>query len=261
MLHLLYARFWHKVLYDLGHVSTKEPFAKLMNQGMILGEDGEKMSKSRGNVINPDDVVHDQGADALRLYEMFMGPLEVDKPWSTQGIHGISRFLDRVWRAAQFDAPEGDPHERIRHRTIRKVTEDLERARFNTGIAALMEYVNSLTKAEAATAADKRILTLLVSPFAPHLAEELWERLGLGSDTLAYEAWPEFDPDLARAELVQIVVQINGKVRSKFEVEPDTPKDELERMALGDETVVRHLEGKTPRKVIVVPGRLVNLVV
>lgn len=259
VLHLLYSRFWHKVLFDLGHVSTKEPFQKLMNQGMILGEDGEKMSKSRGNVVNPDDVVREQGADALRLYEMFMGPLEVDKPWSTTGIQGISRFLDRIWRAAQFDAPEGDPHDRLRHRTIRKVTEDIERIRFNTGIAALMEYVNALTKAESASDEDKRILTLLVSPLAPHLAEEIWARLGHG-ESLAEEPWPAFDPELARAEMVEIVVQVNGKTRSKFEVEPDTPKDELERLALADDAVARHLDGRDPRKVIVVPGRLVNVV-
>jgi leucyl-tRNA synthetase len=259
VLHLLYARFWHKVLFDLGHVSTKEPFQKLMNQGMILGENNEKMSKSRGNVINPDDVIREMGADALRLYEMFMGPLEVDKPWSTKGIHGISRFLDRAWRAAQFPDADGDPHERIRHRTIRKVTEDVDRVRFNTGIAALMEYVNALTKAETASAEDRSVLMRLVAPFAPHLAEEVWERLG-HPGTVADAPWPEFDPELARAETITIVVQINGKVRSKFDVEPDTPKDELERMAMADVTVLRHLEGKPPRKVIVVPGRLVNIV-
>jgi leucyl-tRNA synthetase len=260
VLHLLYARFWHKVLYDLGHVSTPEPFQKLMNQGMILGEDGEKMSKARGNVINPDDVVEANGADALRLYEMFMGPLEVTKPWSTKGIQGISRFLDRAWRAAQFEEPDGDPHERVRHRTIRKVTEDVERIRYNTAIAALMEYVNELTKAERASAEDKRVLTLLISPFAPHLGEEVWERLG-HEETLAYEPWPEFDPELARAEMITVVVQINGKVRSSFEVEPETSREDLQRLALRDETVLRHLAGATPKKVIVVPGRLVNLVV
>ncbi len=259
VLHLLYARFWHKVLFDLGHVSTKEPFQRLMNQGMILGENNEKMSKSRGNVINPDDVIRELGADALRLYEMFMGPLEVDKPWSTKGIHGISRFLDRCWRAVQFADADGDPHERIRHRTIRKVTEDVERVRFNTGIAALMEYVNAMTKAEAVSEADRGALARMLHPFAPHLAEEVWERTG-HAGTIADEAWPEFDPELARAEMITLVVQINGKVRSKFEVEPDTPKDELERMALADESVQRHLEGKVPRKVIVVPGRLVNIV-
>ncbi|NNE44497.1 MAG: class I tRNA ligase family protein, partial [Gemmatimonadetes bacterium] len=232
---------------------------KLMNQGMILGEDGEKMSKSRGNVINPDDVVRENGADGLRLYEMFMGPLEVDKPWSTKGIHGISRFLDRVWRAAQFEEPEGDPHERVRHRTVRKVTEDIDRIRFNTAIAAMMEYVNALTKGESATAEDKRVLILLTAPFAPHLAEEIWSRLG-NAESLTYAEWPSFDPELARAEMITIVVQINGKVRAKFEVEPDTPKEEVEATALADPAVIKHLGGKTPRKVIVVPGRLVNIV-
>jgi leucyl-tRNA synthetase len=259
VLHLLYARFWHKVLYDLGVVSTREPFRKLMNQGMILGEDGEKMSKSRGNVINPDDVVRDLGADALRLYEMFMGPLEVDKPWSTKGIQGISRFLDRVWRAAQFPDPEaGDPHERLRHRTIRTVTEDIEKVRLNTAIACLMEYVNALTKDERATAEDRRVLVLLLSPFAPHLCEEIWERLG-HDRSLAYEPWPMFDPALARAEKVTIVVQINGKVRAKLEADPGAGRDELLAMARADETVRRHLTGE-PRNVIVVPDRLVNFV-
>jgi leucyl-tRNA synthetase len=260
VLHLLYARFWHKVLYDLGRVSTVEPFQRLLNQGMILGEDGEKMSKSRGNVINPDDVVGEVGADALRLYEMFMGPLEVDKPWSTQGIHGVARFLDRAWRAAQFAEPEGDPHARARHRTIRKVTEDVERVRLNTAIASLMEYVNELTRVERATAEDKRVLTHLVSPFAPHLAEEVWNRLGIEMP-LNTAPWPSYDAELARPLAIEIVVQVNGKVRSKFEVDPETPAAEIERRALEDEQVLRFLEGKAPRKVIVVPGRLVNVVV
>jgi leucyl-tRNA synthetase len=260
VLHLLYARFWHKVLYDLGYVSSAEPFQRLLNQGMILGEDGEKMSKSRGNVINPDDVVRDQGADALRLYEMFMGPLEVDKPWSTKGIQGISRFLDRAWRAVQFATPEGDPHERVRHRTIRKVTEDIGRVRLNTAIAALMEYVNSLTKVESVTDEDRRVLTLLLSPFAPHLAEEVWERIGCTGE-LSRTAWPEYDPELARSELVTVVVQINGKVRAKLEMEPDASREDLVAAARDDETVARHLRGKTPKKTIVVPGRLVNFVV
>jgi leucyl-tRNA synthetase len=259
VLHLLYARFWHKVLYDLGWVSTPEPFRKLMNQGMILGEDGDKMSKARGNVINPDDVVRENGADGLRLYEMFMGPLEVDKPWSTKGIQGISRFLDRAWRAAQFAEPEGDPHERARHRTIRKVTDDIEKVRLNTAIAALMEFVNVLTRAERASPEDKRVLALLISPFAPHLGEELWERLG-HDRSLAYEPWPEFDAGLAADETVTIVVQVDGKVRSRFEVDAGTPSEEIERRALADETVRRALGGKPPRKVVVVPGRLVNLV-
>jgi leucyl-tRNA synthetase len=231
-----------------------------MNQGMILGKDGEKMSKSRGNVINPDDVVRDQGADALRLYEMFMGPLEVDKPWSTKGIQGVSRFLDRVWRAAQFAEPEGDPHARSRHRTIRKVSEDIEKIRFNTAISALMEYVNELTRLERASAEDKRVLAHLLSPFAPHLGSELWERLGLPGG-LVEEPWPRFDPHLARAETIEIVVQVNGKVRGRFAVAPDADREEIERLARADEVVLRHLEGRTPRKVVVVPGRLVNFVV
>jgi leucyl-tRNA synthetase len=259
VLHLLYSRFWHKVLFDLGYVSTKEPFQKLMNQGMILGEDGEKMSKSRGNVINPDDVVREHGADALRLYEMFMGPLEVDKPWSEKGIQGVARYLDRAWRAVQLPEPEDDPHARVRHRTIRKVTEDVERVRNNTAIAALMEYVNELTKADAATRDDKRSLILLTAPFAPHLAEELWQRLGFGGE-LSVAEWPSFDPELARPETIEIVVQVNGKVRARFEAEPGLSGAETERLALADEGLQRLLDGKTPRKVIVVPGRLVNVV-
>jgi leucyl-tRNA synthetase len=260
VLHLLYARFWHKVLYDLGYVSTREPFQKLVNQGLILGEDGEKMSKSKGNTISPDDVVREHGADALRLYEMFMGPLEVGNPWSTKGITGVARLLDRVWRAAQFAPPVGDPHLRVRHRTIRKVTEDVERLRLNTSIAALMEYVNAITQVEAAADADKEALCLLLAPFAPHMAEELWSRLG-HPESLAYAPWPTFDPELARAETVEIVVQVNGKVRSRFDAEPDAGAGELERMALADEAVRKHLDGRAPRKVIVVPGRLVNVVV
>ncbi len=262
VLHLLYSRFWHKVLFDLGAVSTREPFQKLMNQGMILGEDGEKMSKSRGNVINPDDVVRAQGADALRLYEMFMGPLEVDKPWSTSGIQGISRFLDRTWRAIQFpDAEPGtDPHRTTRHRTIRKVTEDLERVRHNTAISALMEYVNAITKEEVVTNDDRSVLTLLVAPFAPHLAEEIWCRLG-HAESLAYEPWPSYDLELAADKLVTVVVQVNGKVRGKFEIEPGQSEERLRARALEEETVTRHLQGQTPRKAIVVADRLVNFVV
>jgi leucyl-tRNA synthetase len=261
VLHLLYARFWHKVLHDLGVVSTPEPFQRLLNQGMILGEGGIKMAKSVGNVINPDDVVRDLGADALRLYEMFMGPLEVEKPWSTKGIQGISRFLDRVWRAVQLpDPPTGDPNERLRHRTIRKVTQDIDKVRLNTAIAALMEYVNAMTRDECATPDDRRVLTLLLSPFAPHLCDEVWSRLG-HQESLAYEPWPEFDPEFAKAETVTIVVQINGKVRGKFEAEPGTDQGQLEALARADESVQRHLEGKSPRKVIVVPDRLVNFVV
>jgi leucyl-tRNA synthetase len=190
---------------------------------------------------------------------MFMGPLEVAKPWSTKGIQGISRFLDRVWRAAQFADPEtGDPHERLRHRTIRTVTEDIEKVRFNTAISALMEWVNALTKEERATAEDRRILALLVSPFAPHLAEEIWERLG-NPRSLAYEPWPKFDPELARAEKITVVVQVNGKVRARIETDPGTGREELLALARADETVRRHLTGE-PRNVIVVPGRLVNFV-
>jgi leucyl-tRNA synthetase len=262
VLHLLYARFWHKFLYDIACVSTPEPFLKLLNQGMILGEDGQKMSKSLGNVINPDAVVRDYGADALRVYEMFMGPLEVDKPWSTAGIQGASRFLDRIWRAAQLPqpGPGDDPHHRARHRTIRKVTEDIDRIRLNTAIACLMEYVNSLTRAGHATQADQRALALLASPFAPHLGEELWARLG-HTTSLAYEPWPTFDPDLAQPELITLVLQINGKLRARLEVPRGLPREELQAQALAEPTLQRHLAGRTPQKIVVVPDRLVNVVV
>lgn len=350
VLHLLYSRFWHKVLYDRGYVPTPEPFHKLINQGMILGEvqysiipaahqanqrmltekglvalrveledkkevyvignrpdvDGafknltdeqvekrkgttylagteleltgraEKMSKSRGNVINPDDVVRDYGADSLRLYEMFMGPLEATKPWNMRGVEGVSRFLSRVWRLTIDDRaedmkladtvheiePDRDTLRQLR-RTVQKVTDDLEAQpipRFNTAIAAMMEFTNHLT---GLAVRPKSVLTtfmLLLSPFAPHLAEELWRALG-HDQTLAYEPWPSFDPALTKADEIEVPVQINGKVRARLLVPPDIDKAALEKTALADESVQKQLEGKQVKKVIVVPGKLVNIVV
>jgi leucyl-tRNA synthetase len=270
VLHLLYARFWHKVLFDLGLVSTTEPFRKLVNQGLILGEDGEKMSKSRGNVVNPDVILDDYGSDAFRLYEMYMGPLERVKPWKTSGMEGMRRFLERLWRLlhdAETDAPlalDDAPlaHEeslRVLHQSVRKVTDDLERMRFNTAIAQLITCVNVFTKNQVRHRDALATLVLLVSPLAPHIGEELWRRLGR-HDTLAYEPWPGYDPDLARSPTFNVAVQVNGKVRAVLEVEEGTEEEEVKARALGDATVVRHMEGRTPRRVVYVPGRIVSVV-
>jgi leucyl-tRNA synthetase len=343
VLHLLYSRFWHKVLYDRGHVHTLEPFQRLVNQGMILGEmeftaflrgggfagkmpawvssaevdfDGDvakhklsgeklqcvkltedlvekkgdafvlkespqirldarayKMSKARGNVINPDEVVADYGADSLRLYEMFMGPLEAVKPWSMRGVEGVYRFLSRVWRLfiddraeemrlseAVRDVPPEKETLRQLNRTIQRVTEDLDGMRFNTAIAAMMEFTNHLTPLSVRPLSVLKPFVLILSPFAPHLAEELWHLLG-GGDTLAYEPWPSFDPALTKADEIEVPVQINGKVRLRLIVPAEISKDELEKAALADERVRPLIEGKQVRKVIVVPGKLVNIVV
>jgi leucyl-tRNA synthetase len=346
VLHLLYSRFWHKVLFDRGHVPTPEPFHKLVNQGMILGEieyhlkpaayqaqqgtltsknlvaqrmeddeeeiyvlknptadpkklknltedqvekrkgatylagtaievtgRSEKMSKSRGNVINPDEVVDEYGADSLRLYEMFMGPLEATKPWNMQGVEGVYRFLNKVWRMVIDDRadevrlsealrdvePDRDTL-RLLHRTVQKVTEDLDGMRFNTAIAAMMEFSNHLNKLEARPRSVLKTFVLLLSPFAPHLAEELWRALG-GTDTLAYEPWPKFDPALTKADEIEVPVQINGKTKAKVVVPAETDGAGLEAAALADEKVKALIGGKPVRKVIVVPGRLVNVVV
>jgi leucyl-tRNA synthetase len=334
VLHLLYARFWHKVLFDRGHVHTPEPFKRLVNQGMILGEmeytgfrkagawvsaervdpedatdkkthepyervkldedavtkQGEffvlkegptvrvdsrayKMSKSRGNVINPDDVVREYGADSLRLYEMFMGPLEATKPWSMRGVEGVYRFLSRVWRLIVDDrAEQVQPAAAVRdvepdretlrklHQTIRKVTEDLDGMAFNTAISAMMEFSNHLTKQEVRPRSVLAPFVLLLSPFAPHIAEELWRALGY-TGTLAYEPWPIYDEALTREDQIEVPVQVNGKVKSKLLVSPDIGKEELEKRALADERIRAQINGKQVRKVIVVPQKLVNIVV
>lgn len=270
VLHLLYARFWHKVLYDLGYVSTKEPFQRLINQGIILGEDGDKMSKSRGNVINPDDVVQEYGADTLRLYEMFMGPLERAKPWSTKGIEGIFRFLNRVWRhfvtendQLQHIGNTIEPDQETRrqlHATIKKVTEDLESKSFNTAISQLMILNNHFRTLETVSRESFEIYVLLLSPFAPHLAEELWERLG-HSTTLAYEAWPEYDQKYLIEDTIRYAVQVNGKLRDTFEISTDATHDEILGKAKSLEKIMKYIHGKTMVKEIVVPKKLVNLVV
>ncbi len=269
VLHLLYSRFWHKVLFDLGFVSTKEPFQKLFNQGMILGENGEKMSKSRGNVVNPDDVIEAHGADAMRLYEMFMGPLEATKPWSTSGVEGVRRFLERVWRLAvdeetdalvvSDDAPSREAL-RALHKTIKKVTEDIEGMRFNTAIAAMMELVNLLTKNGERPRAVVEPLVQLLAPFAPHLAEELWARLG-HEGGISYVDWPAYDEALTVDDTITYAVQVNGKVRGQIELAKDVAKDDALAQAQALDNVQRFLEGKTLRRAIFVPGRMINFVV
>lgn len=275
VLHLLYARFWHKVLHDLGYLSTKEPFKRLVNQGMILGEDGRKMSKSFGNVINPDDVIRDYGADTLRLFEMFMGPLEQVKPWNTKGVEGVHRFLNRVWRLyvrEDLDATEAHPDEsiedaepsmdvkRLLHKSIKKVTEDIEHLHFNTAISQMMIFVNEMTKQSIRPKSVMECFVLLLSPFAPHLAEELWSLLG-HMKTLAYEPWPSFNPELAVDDEIEIVLQVNGKLRDKLLVARGTPQTELEALAKRSPKVAFHIDGKTIVKVIAVVDKLVNVVV
>jgi leucyl-tRNA synthetase len=262
VLHLLYARFWHKFLFDIGVVSTPEPFMRLVNQGMILGEDGQKMSKSRGNVVNPDDIIDRSGADALRLYEMFMGPLEAVKPWATKDIVGISRFLDRVWKLSsvrRVEGPGGKATERATHKTIKKVTEDLDAMRFNTAISALMMLSNELYKLDAVPTESYEALLACLNPFAPHIAEELWSRLG-HEELLAEAPWPTFDAALCEDDELEIVVQVMGKVRARFRAARGTDPAALEATALADERIQSWIEGKTVRKVIVVPDRLVNIV-
>jgi leucyl-tRNA synthetase len=338
VLHLLYSRFWHKVLFDRGYVTTPEPFRRLVNQGMILGEteytayqrqdglwvsakqvrktaDGQsteeatgqpvnevriaadevekrgdefvvkadptirvdsrayKMSKSRGNVVNPDEIVRDYGADSLRLYEMFMGPLEAAKPWSMAGVNGVRGFLDRVWRmiadersdrpalntAVQMAELTGEQN-RVLHRTIQAVTQDTARLEFNTAIARMMEFVNYFTKQAVRPKSAMERFVLLLSPYAPHLAEELWQLLG-HAQTLAYAQWPTFEAALTKEDTVEVPVQVNGKLRSKVSVPAGTEAQGLEAAAKEDPRVAEWLAGKQLVKVVVVPGRLVNFVV
>ena len=282
VLHLLYARFWHKVLFDLGYLTTSEPFQKLVNQGLILGEDGQKMSKSRGNVVNPDDIVREYGADSLRLYEMFMGPLKDVKPWATKGVEGISRFLARVWRVAfrenqegeweinpklAADAPEAAvlPVRKELHKTIRKVTEDINDMSFNTAIAKMMECTNAMTSADVVDVQDYDAFLTLLNPFAPHLTEEIHSRLqakfpALAETQLCQKNWPVWEEALLVENTVPMVIQVNGRLRDKLEVPRDISREELEKLALASAKVKIFLDGVTVRKVIVVPGRLVNIV-
>jgi leucyl-tRNA synthetase len=296
VLHLLYARFWHKVLFDLGHVSTPEPFFKLVNQGLILGEDGQKMSKSRGNVVNPDDVLGEYGADAFRLYEMFMGPLEMVKPWNTQGVEGVYRFLGRVWRLfvdeksetafEQAETTEQNKNElldlilldgaiaemdatpaqlKALHACIKKVTEDLDGMRFNTAISAMMVFINEAMTWQTKPLSVMKTFLQLLAPFAPHLAEELWARLhatfGQTAPSLAYAPWPKFDAALLVESEIEIPVQVNGKLRDVIKVSVNATPADLETAAKNSEKVKPFIEGKTIKKIIVVPKKMVNLIV
>jgi leucyl-tRNA synthetase len=262
VLHLLYARFWHKVLFDRGVVKDKEPFKKLAHQGIILGEDGEKMSKARGNVVNPDDIVRDYGADALRLYEMFMGPLEAVKPWQSSQIQGVVRFRERVWATCIRPVTDAidDETKRLLHKTVQKVGKAYETLSFNTAISTLMIFTNHLAglKEVPREAAEK--LVLMVSPLAPHVAEELWSRLG-HEETLAYEAWPQFDPALTVDDVIEMPVQVNGKVRGHVTLARDATQEQAVQAATATESVKPFTEGKAVKKVIFVPGRILNIVV
>ena len=269
VLHLLYARFWHKFLYDLGIVQTKEPFQKLFNQGMILGANNEKMSKSKGNVVNPDDVVNEFGADTLRVYEMFMGPLDASIAWSEKGLEGSRRFLDRVYRLIIDEATgevkstvKDEANEdlvRVYHQTVKKVTEDFENLHFNTAISQMMIFLNAAKDQQVLPLAYAKGFIQLLAPLAPHLMEEIWEKLG-GTESIQHAEWPTFDEALTVESQVEIVIQINGKLKQKMMVEVDLSPSELEAVALADEQIKLAIEGKTVRKVIAVPNRLVNIV-
>ncbi|MGH7281588.1 MAG: leucine--tRNA ligase [Polyangiaceae bacterium] len=262
VLHLLYARFWHKVLFDLGYLKHEEPFTRLVHQGLILGEDSQKMSKSRGNVVNPDDVVKKNGADALRLYEMFMGPLEAVKPWQTSGIEGVRRFLDRVWNTCTnvADVPADDETKRVLHKTIQKVTNDIEGLRFNTAISQMMILVKHLGQLEVTPREVANAFVLIVSPFAPHIGEELWQKLG-HEKSLAHETWPSFDPALVKDDVVEIGVQVNGKMRGTISLPVDADEARARALALEDEKIAPHVAGKSIVKVIYVRGKILNLIV
>ncbi len=292
VLHLLYARFWHKVLFDLGQVTTPEPFYKLVNQGLILGEDGQKMSKSRGNSVNPDDILVEFGSDAFRLYEMFMGPLEMVKPWNTKGVEGVYRFLGRVWRMfidekseQEFEQqltvyPERGPellaalklndavgHSdatpeqlKVLHTCIKKVTEDMEHLRFNTAISAMMVFTNEASNWDIRPLSVMNDFMLLLAPFAPHIAEELYAKANGGDSTLAYQPWPSHDEAYLIESTIEMAVQVNGKLRDRIQIPADMDKSDIERIAIESENVQRHTEGKNVKKVIVIPGKLVNIV-
>jgi leucyl-tRNA synthetase len=270
VLHLLYSRFWHKVLFDLGYVSSKEPFKRLVNQGLILGEDGQKMSKSLGNVVNPDEVVKEYGADSLRLFEMFMGPLQDVKPWSTKGVEGVYRFLNRAWR--MYVEEDGSlnnsikdisltvDQEKLLHQTIKKVTGDIETLNFNTAISQMMIFLNEFSGLEnkPRSALDKFIL--LLSPFAPHFAEEIWEKLG-NKNSLAYESWPKYEEDKTKENVVEMVIQVNGKIRARYPLPINMIEEEVKKIAFSNETVQKYLEAKQIVKIIFVQNKLINVVV
>lgn len=269
VLHLLYARFWHKFLYDIGVVPTKEPFQKLYNQGMILGENNEKMSKSKGNVVNPDDVVEKFGADTLRVYEMFMGPLDASIAWNENGLEGSRKFLDRVWRLIMDE--DGKVRDRITtindgsldvvyHQTVKKVTEDFEQLRFNTAISQMMVFVNEAYKAKTLSVNYIKAFVQLLAPIAPHMGEELWSNLTKSDEGISYVAWPWYDEKFLVEDEIEVVFQVNGKLRAKAQTSKEISKADLELLAMSNEKIKESIEGKTIRKVIVVPGKLVNIV-
>ena len=263
VLHLLYARFWHKVLYDLDIVNTDEPFMRLVNQGMILGEGGVKMSKSLGNVINPDEIIEEFGADSMRLYEMFMGPLEASKPWSTRGIVGVKRFLDRLWKIAELDILDEEPPmelKKLLHKTIKKVSKDTRTLNFNTAIAQMMIFSGEVYKHGKLYRKLWEPFVCILGPYAPHLAEELWEKLG-NEPSVAHETYPEWEEELTKEDVVTIVFQVNGKIRGKEDVAVGLSKDVLKEKALSHERIQKYTEGKEIVKIIVIPNKLVNIVV
>jgi len=265
VLHLLYSRFWHHVLHDLGLVSTREPYKKLFNQGMIQGKDGQKMSKSRGNVINPDDVIEEYGADSMRLYEMFMGPLDKSKPWSTKGLQGCARFSEKIWRIYNDTAKHSEQEDakettQLLHQTIAKVTNDLENMRFNTAISQMMILSNHLQGLDIINIETLKTFLLLLNPFIPHMAEELNEQINAFA-SLSYTTWPEFDVELAKEDLITIAIQVNGKLRGNLQVPAETDNKTLKTEAAKVDGVRRHLEGKNIIKKVLIPGKLVNFVV
>ncbi len=263
VLHLLYARFWHKVLYDIGAVNTKEPFQRLVNQGMILGEGGVKMSKSLGNVINPDDIIRDFGADSMRVYEMFMGPLQVSKAWSTKGLAGVHRFLDRVWRVSDRPIIDDEPpkkYKQLLHKTIKKVSQDTEGLEFNTAIAQMMIFINEIFQDKQIYRALWEPFVKLISPYAPHLGEEMWEKLG-NQPSVSDSDWPDWDEELTKEEEVTVVLQINGKVRAKIDLPAGTDEETLKQTAQENERIKQWTDGKQIIKVIAVKDKLVNIVV
>ncbi|MCD7136237.1 leucine--tRNA ligase [Limosilactobacillus balticus] len=268
VLHLLYARFWHKVLYDLGLVPTKEPFMKLVNQGMILGSNHEKMSKSKGNVVNPDDIVDQYGADTLRLYEMFMGPLEESVPWDEKGLHGANKWVQRVWRLLMDDnnhlrdrvsTINDGKLTKVYNQTVKKVTEDYERMHFNTAISQLMVFVNEAYKVDDLPVEYMKGFVKMIAPIMPHMAEELWSQFG-ESETITYQPWPTYDPKALVEDEVEMIVQVNGKVRAKIKMAKDTDRDEAQQLAFANEHVKKFTDGKDIKKVIVVPNKIVNIV-
>jgi leucyl-tRNA synthetase len=278
VLHLLYARFWQKVLFDLGYVSKPEPFQRLVNQGIILGEDNQKMSKSRGNIVNPDDVIEEHGADAFRCYEMFMGPLEQMKPWSTRGVEGVARFLARVWRLLMTENQAGEwqlskriqavdatrSQQKLLHATIKKVTDDIESFSFNTAISQMMIFVNAFTNVEILPLSTMRSFLILLNPFAPHMTSELWEnlstRFGDSVEDITERSWPAYDERLLFEDEVEIVVQINGKLRDRMKMPIAATEEELKTAALARPNIQERIAGKTVRNVIAVPKKLVNIV-